>query len=220
MPNLLPDWAPWIQPAGRLLWSLILTGVGFAFVGALLRPPLERKLVTVRQAVLGSVVVLVVGILAARFISDLQTVMIWLTLGALFAIAMAAVLSRDPRSPDRRTTWAEAMAGSTAVFALFVVIYGVVPHEWLEFANSYLNMSTDRFVKWPPWPFYDTVKLPYSAVRDSVAALIYVVFVVLNLMLWTRWQQRLQPRPEPAAGAEEATVLRTSRFGRPLKAKT
>jgi lysylphosphatidylglycerol synthetase-like protein (DUF2156 family) len=219
MPNLMPDWQDWIRPAGRLLWSLLLTGVGLAFVLALIRPPLERKIVTTRQAVLGSVVVLVVGILAARVVNGLQTVMIWLTLGALFAIAMAAVVSRTPRSPDQQATWAEAMAGATAVFALFTLAYGVVPHEWLTYANSYLNMSTDRFVKWPPWPFYDTVKLPFSAVRDAVAALIYVVVIGINIVLWVRWQQRLQPRPEPAPATEDATVLRTSRFGRPLKAR-
>jgi lysylphosphatidylglycerol synthetase-like protein (DUF2156 family) len=219
MPNLLPDWLPWIRPAGRLLWSLIATGVGLAFVAVLIRPPLERKLVTARQAIAGAVVVLVVGLIAAKVLSDFQTVVVWLAFGVVLAIALAAVASRDLRSPDQTTTWAEAMAGALAVTVLFTLVYGVIPHEWLTFANSYLNMSGDRFIKEPFWPFYDTIKLPFSAIRDTVAALIYVVAIGGNVVLWVKWQERLTPKPESAEGEGAAEVIRTSRFGRPLKAK-
>jgi len=216
MPNLLPDWLPWIRPAGRLLWSLIGTGIGLAFVAALIRPPLEHKLVTARQALAGSVVVVVLGLVAAKLLSDFQTVVVWVMLGGLLAIALAAVASRDLRSPDRTTTWAEAMTGALAVTVLFTLIYGVIPHEWLTFANSYLNMSSDRFIS---WPLERLVKLPYSAIRDTVAALIYVVGIGANVVLWVKWQERLAPKPEPAEGEGAAEVIRTSRFGRPLKAK-
>ncbi len=214
MPNLLPDWLPWIRPAGRLLWALLVTGVGLAFVAALLRPPLERKLVTTRQAVAGGVVVLVLGIFAAKLLADLQTVVVWATLAAIVAVALAAVVSREPRSPDQPTTWAEAMAGAVAVFFLFTLAYGIIPHEWLTFANSYLNMANDRFVS---HPLERLVKLPYSAIRDTVAALIYVVAIGANVVLWVRWQERLTPKPEAAEGAAEPAPVRTSRFGRPLK---
>ena len=30
MPNLMPDWLPWIRPAGRLLWGIFALGVGKA----------------------------------------------------------------------------------------------------------------------------------------------------------------------------------------------
>jgi hypothetical protein len=218
MPNLLPDWAPWIHPAGRLIWSLLVTGIGLAFVVALIRPPLEHKIIQARQAAAGAVAVLVFGLLLAKFASAIQTLVVWATFGGLLAIAFAAVVSRDPRSPDQRLTWAEAMTGALGVFALFILAYGIIPHEWLTFANSYLNMSNDRFVEWPPWPFYDVVKLPFSAIRDSVAAIIYVVAVGINVVLWLKWQERLTPTPEPAAG-EAAAPARTSRFGRPVKSK-
>ena len=39
MPNLLPDWLPWIHPAGRLIWSVIIFTVGIIFVFALMKPP-------------------------------------------------------------------------------------------------------------------------------------------------------------------------------------
>lgn len=216
MPNLLPDWLPWIRPAGRLIWSLLITGVMLAFVAALIRPPLPRKLVTTRQAVAGGVVVLVLGLLAGRFASGVQTIVVWLTLGLIVAIAMAGVVSRDPRSADRTTTWAEALIGAVAVFLMMTLAYGVIPHEWLTFANSYLNMSTDRFVA---WPLERLVKLPYSALRDVVATLIYVVGVGANLVLWSKWQSRLTPPPAVAEGAAATATVRTSRFGRPVKSK-
>lgn len=218
MPNLLPDWAPWIHPAGRLIWSLLALAVAMLFVGALLRPPLERKLVAPQQAIPAIVVVLVAAVVAAKFVSSLQTVMVWLGLLAAVAIAYAAVISRDRRDPERKITWSEAMLGGTAIMALLWLVYAIIPHEWLTYANSYLNMSTDKFVKDPWWPIYNIVKLPYSALRDTVAALIYVVALGGNVVLWLKWQKRLQPRPE-AAPAETGEVVRTSRFGRPLKAR-
>ncbi|HUF83534.1 MAG TPA: hypothetical protein VMQ81_02970 [Acidimicrobiia bacterium] len=219
MPNLLPESIvgfrfDWVHPAGRLIWSLLLTGIALVFVAALIRPPLDRKLVTTRQAIAGVVVVFVVGIVAAKLLSSIQVLVVWAVLGAVLAIAMAAVVSRDLRSPDQRTTWAEAMAGAVAVVVLFTLAYGVIPHEWLEFANSYLNMSSDRFIGWAGERL---VKLPYSAIRDTVAALIYVVAIGANVVLWMRWQERLAPKPEPAEGEAAAQVVRTSRFGRPLK---
>jgi hypothetical protein len=221
MPNLLPESIvgfrlDWVHPAGRLIWSLIITGVMLAFVIALIRPPLGRKLVTTSQAVAASIVVVAVGWLAASFLTSIQVLVVWVTLGAVFAIAMAAVVSRDPRPPDRTTTWAEAMVGAVAVFALMTLAYGVIPHEWLTFANAYLNMSNDRFVEWAGDRL---VKLPYSALRDVVATLIYVVAIAGNLLLWAKWQTRLTPAPAAAEGEAAATVVRTSRFGRPVKSK-
>lgn len=221
MPNLLPESIvgfrlDWMHPAGRLMWSLIVTGVGLMFLLALMRPPLERKLVTARQAVAGCAVVLVLGIVAAKMLSSLQIAVVWVTLAGIVAIALAAVVSRDPRSPDQRTTWTEAMGGALAVLGLFTLVYGVIPHEWLTFANSYLNMGSDRFFEWAGDRL---IKVPYSAVRDTIAALIYVVFLGANVVLWVKWQERLTPKPEPTDAEKAETVVRTSRFGRPLKAK-
>jgi lysylphosphatidylglycerol synthetase-like protein (DUF2156 family) len=214
MPNLLPDLLPWIRPAGRLIWSVLITGAGLVFLAAVIRPPLERKIVTTRQALGAVAVVLALGVVCARFLEPVQTLVVWATVGIMVAIALAAVVSRDPRSPDRQTTWVEAMLGALGVFAFFVLVYGVIPHEWLTFANSYLNMSSDRFVTHPLDRY---VKLPYSALRDAVAALIYVIGLGANVVVWYRWQDRLAPKPEKEP--TEATVVRTSRFGRPLRTK-
>ena len=39
MPNLIPDWLPWMQPAGRLIWSVGLFVIGLIIVFVLMRRP-------------------------------------------------------------------------------------------------------------------------------------------------------------------------------------
>lgn len=132
-------------------------------------------------------------------------------------IGIAVLLMKRPK-PDRAATWAECMAGAVGVFGLFTLAYGVVPSEWLVFANSYLNMSTDRFVKWPPWPLTKYVKFPFSAVRDIVAVLIYLIAVGATLWLFKKWQERSTVEPAgETAETREIEPAATSRFGRPLR---
>ena len=54
-------------------------------------------------------------------------------------------LVRRPK-PELPATWAQAMLGAAAVFALFLLIYGVVPHEWLTWADSNLGLREDRIL--------------------------------------------------------------------------
>ncbi len=136
----------------------------------------------------------------------------------LIGLVVVFLMMRRPRS-EQPATWAMAMAGAVGAFAIFLLCYGVVPSEWLNFANSYLKWSSDKFiVKHNQFgtnlPTFD---IPYSALKDAIAAGIYIVFFGLNIALWIMWQKR---PTATAAGAEPGTkVIGTSRFGRPLKAK-
>ena len=55
MPNLIPDWLPWMRPAGRLIWSLILTGIGLAIIFWLLRRPKPNRPATWAECMAGAV---------------------------------------------------------------------------------------------------------------------------------------------------------------------
>jgi hypothetical protein len=218
MPNLIPEsvlgrWTfSWAHPAGRLIFSCLAMAIGLAFVVALIRPPLERKILTPRQGV-PLIVGLVVGCyVIGGLVTSIQILMIWVIIFGSAAIALAMVVSRDPRPQDRQATWAESMAGAVGVFFLLTLAYGVIPHEWITFSDKYLNWTPDKFL-------LETylIKPNYQQVRDFIVVLIYGVFVGANLRLWVMWQQRLVPKPEPAT--EEGKVLRTSRFGRPVKAR-
>ena len=218
MPNLIPESVldrlhfGWAHPAGRLIFSCLAMAIGLAFVFALIRPPLERKILTPRQGV-----PLLIGLVIGSYViggifTGIQILMIWVIIFGSTALALAMVVSRDPRPQDRPATWAESMAGAVGVFFLFTLAYGVIPHEWITFSDKYLNWTPDQFL-------FETyiIKPNYQQVRDFIVVLIYGVFVGLNLRLWIMWQQRLVPKPEPTT--EEGKVLRTSRFGRPVKAR-
>ena len=159
MPNLIPDWLPWMRPAGRLLWAVGLLVIGLIII---------------------------------------------------------MVLMRRPKS-ERPATWAQCMAGAVATFAMFALAYAIVPHEWITFADKYLQWGTTKFlvrsgqeVLFVKFPFDINMK----AISDIIATGIYVVMFGLNLFLFAAWQKR---------GAEKAETPdappKTSRFGRPLRRK-
>jgi hypothetical protein len=218
MPNLIPQsvldrwYFGWAHPAGRLIFALLAMAIGLAFVAALIRPPLERKILKPKQGV-PLLIVLVVGCyLVGGFFNAVQVLMVWTIVFGAVAIGLAMVVSRDPRPQDRPTTWSEAMAGAVGTFFLMVLGYAVIPSEWITFSDKYLQWTTDKHV-------LDTylLKPNYQQLRDLIVVVIYGVFLGLNLLLWVKWQQRLVPKPEPTS--EEGKVLRTSRFGRPVKSK-
>jgi hypothetical protein len=218
MPNLIPQsvlhrwYFGWAHPAGRLIFALVAMAIGLAFVFALLRPPLEHKILKPKQGV-PLIVVLVIGsYLIGGFFPAVQVLMFWVIIFGVVALALAMIVSRDPRPQDRPTTWAEAMAGAVGVFFLMALGYAVIPHEWITFSDKYLRWTPDKIL-------FETyaIKPNYQQLRDLIVVVIYGVFFGLNLRLWMLWQQRLVPKPEPAG--EEGKVLRTSRFGRPVKSK-
>jgi hypothetical protein len=108
-----------------------------------------------------------------------------------------------------------AVHAGTAVFALFLLIYGVVPHEWLTWADSSLNLREDRIL-------IDTWAIDFSgrALRDIVATFIYIFFLGVNTWMWIAWQKRGTAKPKPAAAAAATPEpAGTSAFSRPVTKK-
>jgi hypothetical protein len=122
-------------------------------------------------------------------------------------------LVRRPKS-ELPTTWAQAMLGALAVFALFLLVYGVVPHEWLTWADSKLGLREDKIL-------LDTKPIKFSgrALRDIVAATIYIIFLGLNTVMWMMWQKRGTAKPKPAPAAATPEPAGTSAFSRPVTKK-
>jgi len=223
MPNLLPDWLPWIRPAGRLIWGSMALVVGLTFAVTLLKRPLVRRPFPDRVGYWLFPAILGVGIVGARFLTDIQTLVVWATAVALLFHALLMVASSKGRGPDDPATWAESFAGATAVFALLIVAYAIVPSEWLNYANAYLQWGdTTKFV-WKSseqmlffpwhWPF----NLDFPALRDIVVTVIYGAVIGANLKLWVMWQHRHEVKEAPAEGTE--APVRRSRFGRPLRVR-
>ena len=130
---------------------------------------------------------------------------------AAFAAFMWVV--RRPKS-ELPATWAQSMLGALAVFALFLLVYGVVPHEWLTWADSKLGLREDKIL-------LNTRAIKFSgrALRDIVAATLYIVFLGMNTVMWMMWQKRGTAKPKATPAAATPEPAGTSAFSRPVTKK-
>jgi hypothetical protein len=55
MPNLIPDWLPWMQPAGRLIWSVALFVIGMVIIAVLMRRPKPNRPATWAECIAGAI---------------------------------------------------------------------------------------------------------------------------------------------------------------------
>jgi hypothetical protein len=129
-------------------------------------------------------------------------------LGLCVAAIVAYARRRRPGAP---LTWGEAMAAAVFVYLTMFLAYGIVPHQWLAWADNELNWRADKILYGPG----DLVaKLPftmtYQVLRDIIAAGLYVVFLGGMVVLWSMWQNRGKTKP---------AELPVSSYGRPLVKK-
>ncbi len=150
--------------------------------------------------------------------------MVALVVSTVMLFAGVALVFRvgKRRPPGTPITWGEAYVGGTFIFALFLLAYGVVPHQWLTFADNQLLWRPDKLMLGISG---DGIKLGddvmtlggtgriivnAQAVRDIVATVIYIGFFGIHIWLWSVWQKRGRKAPE---------VELSSRFGRPVMKK-
>jgi hypothetical protein len=143
----------------------------------------------------------------------------------------ASLVIRTPKRSDEPPTWAQCVIGAMFVWFMFALGYGVIPHEWLTFGNSYLNFDSASFVvhrgQWASdLPPFDVTR---DKLIDSGAAIIYVIVLTVNVMFFSAWQKRkvaepavegAEPEPGPITGGTIFSRLRrskrTSAYGRPV----
>jgi hypothetical protein len=145
----------------------------------------------------------------------------------IFVTGVAIVfLVGKRRPPGTPVTWGEALVAATFVFGLMLLGYGIIPNQWLGYADKELLWRPDRILAAvsAKWPIIHTgtnaaaeaaagrgrITITYQAIRDIIAAGIYIVMLGLQVALWAIYQKRGR---RPAAAGE---VERTSIFGRPV----
>jgi hypothetical protein len=141
----------------------------------------------------------------------------------LLSIAMTAVIfvviKRRPVGTP--VSWGEAMFAATYVFFLMFWVYGVVPHQWLTWADNELGWRSDSYLLGPSststLPVLQDVPFNVSkqVVRDILATVIYGVYLAGHVALWAIWQGR----GDAAARKQKAIEERTTAYGRPLARK-
>jgi hypothetical protein len=150
----------------------------------------------------------------------------------LISLGMVAVVVRVARNRPVGTplTWGEAFGAAVFVFLLLFLLYGVVPHQFLAWADNELEWRSDK-IGIPLGPlggllngklgvkegllFPEGIPLPNGyfivtaqVLRDIIAAGLYIVFLLAQIKMWLWWQKRDQRKPDQAE--------LTSAYGRPL----
>ncbi len=125
---------------------------------------------------------------------------------------MVGALRYMKRRPvGTRLTWGEAMLAATFVFFVLFLAYGVVPHQWLTWADTELNWRPDRILVGPGEVFtFLPFELTYQVMRDIVVSGIYGAFLAAQVVVWKVWQGRGTAKPA------DRRELEKSPFGRPL----
>ncbi|MBU3716964.1 MAG: hypothetical protein FGM45_01500 [Actinobacteria bacterium] len=134
------------------------------------------------------------------------------------ALALVVIPYGKRRKPGAPVSWGEAMIGSTFIFAVLFLAFGVVPHQWIDHADKNLGWRKDKPLLGPggilrakssggSFPF----EVSYEALRDIIVVVIHAVYIGLFMYLAVWWQKR---------GQVQAKEIETSTYGRPLVRKT
>lgn len=142
--------------------------------------------------------------------------MVALVVSILASLVMAGgiVWFAKRRSVDEPMTWGESMLFALYIYALLFVVFGIVPHQWLTLAENEWSFRADRI--WNAWGLITAqsqggwfpFEITYRVLSDSIAALIYIVFLGGMIALWGQWQDRGKAKP--------STAVASSTYGRPL----
>jgi hypothetical protein len=114
-------------------------------------------------------------------------------------------------------TWGQAMAAGTFVFFFMFWVYGVVPHQWLTWAENELKFRSDAYLVGPSATTFKDfpINISKQKISDSIAALLYVIFLGGQITLFSIWQNR----GDAAERKRKALEERTTAYGRPLAKK-
>jgi len=104
---------------------------------------------------------------------------------------------------------------ATYLFFLAFWAYGVVPHQWLTYADNELNWRSDAILIGPGATFFEDfpVAVNKQVVRDLIAVVIYGIALGVHVWLGSMWQNRAKVRAAKQAALEAGT---TTSYGRPL----
>jgi hypothetical protein len=114
---------------------------------------------------------------------------------------------------NQRMTWARAVFAATITWLELVVIFGMVPSEWLNFAQTDLDWSSQRVaLALPTWLVLgNDVDISYSVLKDSISMGYHIVMLGASAVFALQLQR--MKRGAPAAAAKPEPV---SPYGRPL----
>lgn len=114
---------------------------------------------------------------------------------------------------NQKMTWARATFAAFIAFIALVFYFGMVPSEWLNYAQTDLDWSSQRFaLTIPPWLVLgNDLSISFAAIKDSIQMGYSLTMLGFAAVLAIQLQKIKEGRP---AGA--APVEKKSPYGRPL----
>ncbi len=114
---------------------------------------------------------------------------------------------------NQRMTWARAVFAAFVTWMELVIIFGMVPSEWLNFAQTDLDWSSQRVaLTIPPLVVLgNDVELSYAVLKDSISMGYHLVMLGVAAVFTLQLQKMKQGAP---ASAEKPETR--SPYGRPL----
>lgn len=139
----------------------------------------------------------------------------WKSLGFLAAFGASQMLLGGAALAwvlGEKMTWARATFVAWLVWIEFVLIFGIVPSEWLNLSQTDLDWSPQKiFVTLPSWLVLgNEVSISYSALKDIVS-MGYHNFAIAGAIIFA---YRIQVIGKPRKVAEKPAPV--SPYGRPL----
>lgn len=110
-------------------------------------------------------------------------------------------------------TWSRAVFAAFVTWLELVIIFGMVPSEWLNYAQTDLDWSSQRIALTIP-PILvlgNTVEISYAVIKDSISMGYHLVMLGVAAVFTIQLQKMKQGRPATAEKPEKK-----SPYGRPL----
>lgn len=113
---------------------------------------------------------------------------------------------------QREMTWARASIGASVFVSLMMILFGIIPNEWLTLTQSTLEWTPQKiaFTIPPALVLNNQVDISYAAIKDIVSGTYSVVVlgaVAVGMYQYQEWAKRRTEGPPPTPVSE---------YGRPL----
>ena len=114
---------------------------------------------------------------------------------------------------NQKMTWARATVAALIAWVALVFYFGMVPSEWLSYAQTDLDWSsqTIAFTIPPVLVLDNTVDISFAVIKDMISMGYHIVGLGAAAVLGIQLQKIKEGRPKGAAPAEKK-----SPYGRPL----
>jgi hypothetical protein len=115
---------------------------------------------------------------------------------------------------NQKMTWARATVAALIAWVTLVFFFGMVPSEWLNFAQTDLDWSGQRvaLVIPPALVLGNDVEISFAVLKDSISMGYHIVMLGAAGFLAIQIQKIKEGRPASAAAPAE----KKSPYGRPL----